>query len=86
MTQQNPYESPAPPPDVPPAVPLQPRFSLLALFLFMTGCSVLFGILAALNVSIWGALLGFTAIPLFCAGLIGLLEFIATLKGERRGM
>lgn len=85
MNDPNPYASPEPPPQAPPAVPLQPRFSLLALFVFMTGCAVLFGVIAALKMTVWGAIWGFIAIPLFCAGVIGLLEFIATLRGERRG-
>jgi hypothetical protein len=61
----------------------QPRFGLLGLLLFITGFCVLFGILSALKITPWRILIGFIAVPLFCAAVIGVIELIATLNGKR---
>ena len=68
-----------------PRRPTQPRFGLFALLAFITGCCALFGVLSALKITPWGVLVGFVAVPLFCAAVIGVIELIATLKGQRRG-
>jgi hypothetical protein len=63
--------------------PTRPRFGLFALLAFITGCCAVFGVLAALRVSPWGVLVGFIAVPVFCAALIGIIELFATLTGQR---
>jgi hypothetical protein len=45
--------------------------------IFITGCCVLLGILSALGVTPWGALVGFLVIPLFCLAVIGVIEIFA---------
>lgn len=57
----------------------------MALMIFITGCCVLLGGLSALGTSPLNALVGFVAVPLFCAAMIGVIELFSNRAAAGRG-